>query len=147
MGRIAVSTVIEATPAKVWEAVQDIGSHVEWMADATAIRITSAQQRGVGTTFDCDTKIGPARLTDRMEITEWEPGRAMGVVHVGLVTGTGRFTLTSVPGSATEFQWAEDLVFPWWMGAQVGGVLGGAVMKLVWKRNLAALKERIENDL
>ena len=24
-----------------------------------------------GTTFDCDTKIGPFALTDRMEITEW----------------------------------------------------------------------------
>ena len=46
----------------------------------------AASTRGVGTTFDCDTKIGPFRLTDRMEITEWVPNAAMGVSHVGTVT-------------------------------------------------------------
>ena len=71
----------------VWAAVEDVGSHVEWMADAEAIRFTSASTSGVGTTFECDTKVGPLRLTDLMEITRWEPGKAMGVRHVGLVTG------------------------------------------------------------
>ena len=144
MGKIAVSTVIEASPEAVWEAVRDIASHVEWMADATAIRITSPHVSGIGTTFDCDTKIGPLKLTDRMEITTWEPGRVMGVRHTGLVTGTGRFTISAVPGGATEFKWTEDLIFPWWMGARVGGLVGGQIMKLVWKRNLSALKALIE---
>jgi carbon monoxide dehydrogenase subunit G len=134
-----VSTVLDAPPEKVWARLEDVRTHVDWMEDAVAIRITSQIDRGVGTTFDCDTKIGPFRLTDRMEITEWVDGEVMGVRHVGIVTGTGRFTLTPVGASHTEFTWEEQLQFPWWMGGPVGAVAGSPVLKQVWKRNLKAL--------
>ena len=145
MSEIRVSVVIDATPAQVWADVEHVASHVEWMADAEAIRFLSEQTQGVGTTFECDTKVGPLRLTDVMEITEWEPGARMGVRHVGLVTGTGVFTLAPVGDSATAFTWTEDLRFPWWMGGPVGGVVGGRIMRWIWKRNLTALKARIES--
>jgi len=114
------------------------------MHDAVAIRFTSERTSGVGTAFDCDTKVGPLRLTDRMEITSWEPGRRMGVRHVGVVTGTGEFTLTPLPSGGTRFTWEEDLVFPWWMGGPVGAAVGGQVLKLVWRRNLAELRRLVE---
>lgn len=144
MGRIRVSTTIDAPPGRVWDDVKDIESHVEWMHDAVAIRFTSGRRSGVGTAFDCDTRVGPLRLTDRMEVTEWRPRRAMGIRHVGLVTGTGRFTLRRRRGGRTRFRWEEKLVFPWWMGGPVGGVVGGQVLRLIWKRNLANLKRRVE---
>jgi uncharacterized protein YndB with AHSA1/START domain len=144
MGRIRVSTTIDAPPARVWDDVKDIGSHVEWMHDAVAIRFTSSRRSGVGTAFDCDTRVGPLRLTDRMEVTEWRPRRSMGIRHVGLVTGTGRFTLSRRRGGRTRFRWEERLVFPWWMGGPVGGLVGGQVLRLIWKRNLANLKRRVE---
>jgi hypothetical protein len=144
---IAVKVVIEAPPAAVWEAVRDIPSHVRWMADAESITITSPLADGVGTTFDCLTKVGPLRLTDKMEVTEWVEGRVMGVRHVGLVTGTGKFTLSPVPGGATEFAWAEDLRFPWWMGGPLGGLVGGQlILRAIWRRNLSRLKHLIETD-
>lgn len=149
MARITVSTTIDASPAAVWAVVEDVGSHVEWMADAEAIRFTSASTSGVGTTFECDTRVGPLRLTDLMEITRWEPGRAMGVRHVGLVTGDGVFTLSPAGRrfrrrTATRFQWSERLVFPWWMGGPVGGVVGGRIMRLIWQANLRRLKAIVE---
>lgn len=135
---------IDAPPSRVWDDVKDIGSHVEWMHDAVAIRFTSGRRSGVGTAFDCDTRVGPLRLTDRMEVTEWRPRRSMGIRHVGLVTGTGRFTLRRRRGGRTRFRWEEQLVFPWWMGGPVGGLVGGQVLRLIWKRNLANLKRRVE---
>ena len=75
-----------------------------------------------------------------MEITEWRTGRSMGVRHTGLVTGTGRFTLRRVDARgapATRFTWSERLRFPWWLGGPVGGVVGGRVMKVVWRRQPA----------
>src|SRR3954452_4290928 len=144
MGRIKVSTVIKASRGDVWAAVEDIGRHVDWMEDAVAIRLTSKRRQGVGTTFDCDTKVGPLRLTDRMEITRWSTGRAMGVRHVGLVTGTGQFTLRRARRGGTRFTWEERLTFPWWMGGRVGGVVGGQVLKRVWRRNLSNLKTLVE---
>ncbi len=144
MTRIRVTTLIDAPPAEVWGAVEDVVNHVRWMDDAMAIRVTSAQRGGIGTTFDCDTRIGPLRLTDRMEVTEWRQGRVMGIRHVGVVTGRGRFTLRRARGGRTRFTWDESLTFPWWMGGPVGGAVGRLVLRRVWRRNLANLKALIE---
>jgi uncharacterized protein YndB with AHSA1/START domain len=140
---IRVGTTITTPPERVWAEISDVGSHVRWMEDAVAIRFTSEKLGAVGTTFDCDTRIGPLRLTDRMEVTEWDPPRAMGIRHVGVVTGSGRFRLDPVPGG-THFTWEEDLTFPRWMGGNVGGVLAAPVLRRVWARNLANLKALVE---
>jgi hypothetical protein len=146
MARISVFIDIDASPERVWDVVEPVERHVDWMADAVAIRFIGAQTRGVGTAFLCDTKVGPLRLTDRMEITEWETARVMGVRHVGIVTGTGKFTLTGLDGGTrTRFEWTEDLIFPWWMGGPLAGIVGGqVVMGAIWRRNLKRLKEIVE---
>jgi uncharacterized protein YndB with AHSA1/START domain len=144
MARIRVSVVIDAPPRDVWAAVEDIGSHVSWMHDAVAIRFHGHRRSGVGTAFACDTKVGPFRLTDEMEVTEWRRGRAMGIRHVGLVTGSGRFVLRRRRKGRTRFTWEERLRFPWWMGGPLGAVVGGQVLRLVWRRNLRGLKRLVE---
>ena len=146
MARVEVSIIIDRSPSAVWRSVEDIASHVEWMADAEAIRFTSPSTRGVGTTFDCETKIGPFRLTDRMTITEWVPEATMGVSHTGTVTGVGRFRLRAVGFGHTEFAWEETLTFPWWMGGGAGALVGAPVLRQIWKRNLRRLKEKIERS-
>jgi hypothetical protein len=125
----------------VWEVVEPIERHVDWMRDAVAIRFEGEQQRGVGTRFACDTRVGPLRLVDRMEITDWVPQEVMGVRHTGLVTGTGTFTLTPIDlGRRTRFTWTEDLRFPWWLGGRAGELLGGRlVMRAIWRGNLRRL--------
>lgn len=147
MSRITVSIELAASPARVWEVVEPIERHVDWMADAVAIRFHGDQQRGVGTRFACDTKVGPIKLTDQMEITEWIPGEAMGVKHTGLVTGTGIFTLAPLDGGQrTRFTWSEQLKFPWWLGGRLGEIVGGGlVMKAIWRRNLKKLKSLVES--
>ncbi|MDZ7678977.1 MAG: SRPBCC family protein [Acidimicrobiales bacterium] len=144
MTEIRTAVTIAAPPAAVWADVRDIASHVEWMADAVEIRFTSDTTDGTGTTFECDTRVGPLRLTDLMEITEWEDDRRMGVRHVGLVTGTGVFTLEPLDEVATVFTWTERLQFPWWLGGPLGAAASRPVMRWIWRRNLARLKARIE---
>lgn len=140
--RIRVSTVVPARPAAVWADVRDIASHVEWMADAEAIRFTGPKRHGVGTAFDCDTRVGPFRLVDRMAVTEWDEGRVIGIRHVGLVEGSGRFTLRPTWRGHTRFTWTETLRFPWWMGGPIGAVVGRPVLRAIWKRNLRRLRAR-----
>ncbi len=124
--------------------MEPVENHVDWMADAVAIRFLNEQTRGVGTEFFCDTKVGPIKLVDKMEITEWIPQQVMGVRHVGMVTGTGKFTLTPNDGGTT-FTWAEELIFPWWLGGSIGSFVGGkVVMRAIWKRNLKKLKQLVE---
>lgn len=145
MATISVSTVIEAPPAEVWADISELDSHVAWMADATAIRFTGAERTGTETTFECDTRVGPLRLTDRMVITEWVPERIIGVRHAGLVTGEGRFMLAPAPGDATDFTWTETLTFPLRLGGPVGAFVGALALRAIWRRNLVALKQRIEH--
>lgn len=142
MARIRISAVLDATPERVWADVQELSSHVEWMADAVAIRFLTPQSSGAGTRFECDTRIGPFKLTDVMEITEWVPGKVMGVRHTGMVTGTGRFTLKKLRGGRTRFQWSERLVYPIWMGGPIGAYLSKPVLRWVWRRNLTRLAAR-----
>jgi hypothetical protein len=147
MGHIRVGIELDAPPSRVWDVVEPVERHVDWMADAVAIRFETDRTRGVGTRFLCDTKVGPITLTDRMEITQWDPGRAMGVRHTGVVTGTGVFTLEPIDlGRRTRFTWTEDLRFPWFLGGRLGELVGGQlVMKAIWRRNLRALQRLVES--
>jgi uncharacterized protein YndB with AHSA1/START domain len=142
VARIKVSTVLDAPPDRVWDDVEHIATHVDWMADAVAIRFLTSQTSGVGTRFECDTKVGPFTLTDVMEITEWVPGKVMGVRHTGVVTGTGRFTLKKLRGGRTRFQWNEKLVYPIWMGGPIGAFASKPVLRWIWRRNLTRLAGR-----
>jgi len=142
--RIRVCTTIEASPAAVWSEVGHIDRHVEWMADAVEVRFRGRQRSGVGTEFASLTRVGPLRANDVAVVTEWEPRRAMGIVHRGVVTGTGRFTLRRKRGDRTRFCWEERLRFPWWMGGVVGERVGKPVLRRIWRANLRRLKARCE---
>jgi uncharacterized protein YndB with AHSA1/START domain len=142
--RIRTATVIDARPEQVWAAVRDIASHPTWMRDAVAIRFRTDQRDGIGTVFDCDTRVGPLRMTDRMEVTEWDEGRVMGIAHQGVVTGRGRFTLDDVEAGRTRFTWDEELRFPWWAGGAVTARLARPVLQGIWRANLRRLKAVVE---
>ncbi len=149
MARIRVHVDIEATPAQVWDAIADVGSHVTWMHDAHAIRFTSSRHHGVGTTFECDTRIGPLRMVDDMEITRWRPRREMGVRHRGVVSGKGSFTLRPRRGRrrgrpVTRFTWSERLRFPLYLGGPLGALAASPVLHWTWRRNLRTLRRLVE---
>ncbi len=147
MAGITVSIDIDAPVDKVWQVVEPVERHVDWMADAVAIRFTGEQTHGVGTTFECDTKVGPITLVDKREITDWVPRERMGVRHSGVVTGTGHFSLEPIDlDRRTRFTWTEELVFPWWLGGPIGALVGGrVVMGAIWRRNLRALAKIVES--
>jgi polyketide cyclase/dehydrase/lipid transport protein len=144
MGRVKVSTVIDVPPSRVWDDVRDLSSHVEWMDDALGIHFTSLKTSGVGAAYDCDTAVGPFHLTDRIEVTDWQEGRRIGIRHRGMVRGTGHFTIRRASRGRTRFTWEEHLSFPWWLGGGLGSLIGGRFLKRVWRRNLANLRDRLE---
>jgi hypothetical protein len=148
VGRIRVSTEIDASPSRVWRVVEPIERHVDWMTDARSITFEGEQHRGTGTRFVCETKVGPITLHDRMEITDWVPERRMGVRHSGVVTGTGEFELTAIDlDRRTRFTWTEELHFPWYLGGRLGERLGGqSVLTWIWRRNLRTLARLVEQS-
>ena len=124
--------------AVLWSELEQIDRHVLWMADAVKITFTTPQERGLGTTFTCLTKVGPIALTDVMTITSWTIEESMGVRHSGIVTGEGLFTLQQTESGST-LTWAETLSFPWWMGGRLGEFLAKPILTALWKGNLRRL--------
>jgi hypothetical protein len=147
MPEITVRTMIDASVTSVWNAIKDIEDHVNWMDDAVAINFIGSKRKGTGTLFNCETRIGPFKLLDRMEITEWSEFKTMGVSHKGLVSGVGKFTLCGHPNGQTKFQWEESLNFPFWMGGPVRNFVGKKILERVWTQNLDNLKVWVEGNL
>jgi hypothetical protein len=144
MPQVSLSVTIDAPLGKVWEQVSDLASHTRWMHDAVAIRFTSTATSGAGTRMDCETRIGPLRLHDRLVVTEWAESQAIAIRHEGSVSGTGRFALHPDGPDRTIFTWAEDLHFPWWMGGAAGSAAARPVLTWTWRRNLRTLRGLIE---
>ena len=143
--RIRVCTPIGAEPATVWVHVEAVETHVEWMRDAECITFVGEQRRGVGTTFDCLTRVGPFHTTDRMVVTAVEPGVALAIEHRGAVTGRGELRLHPLAaGRATELCWEETLTFPWWFGGVVGEQVARPVLGALWRANLRGLRAVVE---
>lgn len=142
---IRVAVVIEAPKAVVWDHLADLGSHAEWMADAESIAFRSPVRRGVGAVMEVETRVGPFRTTDVIEVTRWIEGQSIEVEHRGLVGGRGRFDLDAVAGG-TRFTWTEHLRFPWWLGGPITALLAGPVLAWIWRRNLLGLRLRVERS-
>jgi uncharacterized protein YndB with AHSA1/START domain len=142
--RVYVSVVIDAPPAEVWTIVEPLEHHVEWMADAADIRFESEQRRGPGARIAVDTRLGPFRITDHMEVVEWIDGALIAVQHVGKVMGAGQFTLDRSVDGGTLFAWEEDLRFPWWLGGRLGEIVATPILRRVWRGNLQRLKALVE---
>ena len=70
---IEITTTIPAPLETVWSDVSRLDTHVEWMADASRIDFPDGRRSGTGTRMEVETRVGPLRTTDVMEITEWEP--------------------------------------------------------------------------
>lgn len=142
MTPLTVSVLIPAPPERVWEDVSDLASHREWMTDARSIEFPDGTRRGVGTRMAVETRFGPLRTTDLMEVTAWETGRRIAVVHRGLFTGHGEFRLEAADAGGTRFTWSERIEFPWFFGGRLGARLARPVLRWVWSRNLDRLRDR-----
>jgi carbon monoxide dehydrogenase subunit G len=135
VARVVVRIDIDASVERVWQELEALERHINWMSDAESIAFASESTRGVGTVIEVETKVGPFRLLDVMEFTEWVPHSVMAVDHRGLVSGTGAFTLE--PTSAgTTMTWVEDLRFPWYLGGGVTALAARPVLSAIWRKNL-----------
>lgn len=140
---IRVAVMIDAPKEIVWDHLADLGSHAEWMADAERIEFRSPVHRGVGAVMEVETRVGPFRTSDLIEVTGWVEGQSIEVEHRGLVGGRGRFALDAVAGG-TRFTWTEHLQFPWWLGGPVTALLATPVLARIWRKNLLQLRLRVE---
>jgi carbon monoxide dehydrogenase subunit G len=143
MADITVSIEIGAPLERVWSEAADLAAHVEWMADARSIEFLTDQRSGVGTRMLVETRVGPLKTNDVMEVTGWDEQHSIGVRHQGIITGEGSFRLEA-NRSGTRFTWTEQLAFPWYLGGPVTALAARPILRWIWRRNLEGLRGRIE---
>jgi|CXWL01.1.fsa_nt_gi hypothetical protein len=120
MARLEIRKFIPAAPESVWAVLADLERQGDWMEDVRHLEVVSEQKQGVGAVLRVTSAIfGLPVVKDEMEITGWEPGRRIDVLHrtpkgsVGSLAlhGTGSFVLDRVDGG-TNLIWIEDFVAP-----------------------------------
>lgn len=146
MAAIRTAVVVDASREEVWSALADLASHPIWMTDAVGLEFEDDRRSGMGTVMLVDTRVGPFRLTDRLEVTEWEEERAIGVDHRGVVQGKGRFDLAPM-ADGIRFTWTEQLEFPWRLGGPLAALVARPVLAAVWRRNLLRFKAMVETGV
>jgi len=142
MTRITASRVIDASQTKVWAALADLGTHAEWMLDATSVDFIGQRTSGLGTRMAVETRIGPFRTLDVIEVVGWDEGRSIEVEHQGVVRGRGVLSV-STDGSRTVLTWEETIRFPWWLGGQLAAWLAQPVLAAVMRADLGRLGRRV----
>lgn len=86
-----------------------------------------------------ETRVGPFRTIDHIEVTDWVDGESISVVHTGMVKGTGTLAAQS-EGTGTRVIWQEQLRFPWWLGGPVGAWFASPILAAIWRGNLKRLE-------
>lgn len=140
--RIEVVIELPYPPETVWDYVSDLRRGTEWMADAVSIDVTTDTTSGVGTAFECVTKVGVFKTTDVMTVIEWEQPRVLAVEHSGSVTGTGRFTLEPTD-DGTRLTWSEHLTLPWRYGGQLTEPAARRVLRKIFMGDLHRLRAKL----
>ncbi len=111
-----VSVNLKASPAQVWQVLNDTERWPEWFDGMKTARVTSAMWDGIGSTRQ--VKVGPLNVGEKM--IAWEPERQWGfyVTDLNLVGWVAKRMLEVVDiepagsGSLVSYTGAVDPV-PW----------------------------------
>ncbi len=144
---ITVSTQIAAPVDEVWAYAADFASHADWMRDAVGVEFMTDERQGPGTTMAVETRVGPFRTTDIIEVVEVDPPHRIAVEHTGLFTGSGEFRLEPLGPLKTRFTWHEELRFPWYLGGPLGERVARPILATIWRGNLRRLRLLIEGAM
>jgi len=136
------TVIVDGRVDAVWADLADIESHPEWMVDVAAIRFIPPGGVQVGSSYEVDSRVGPFRLKDELEIVELQPGQTLAVRRNGAVSGEGRFTVEAVSAQQTRVTRSMMLGFPWWMGGAVGEVAAQPILRMLFQANLRAFAAR-----
>jgi hypothetical protein len=138
MKEYRASTMIKASPDKIWAILTDAAKYPEW--DPVAERIEG--RIALGKTITAFTKLNPGKAFPA-KVTEFEPGRKMtwtGGMPLGLFKGVRTFTLVPQGNGTTEFTLHE--VFSGPMMVLIGSSIPD--MTSAFEGFAAGLKKRAE---
>ena len=136
---LEMSATLPAPPDVVWELVTDWERQGDWMLEASDFVVTSSHREGLGVEAEATIKVGGITTRDRIRVAVWEPGRRLGIEHLGWVSGYGEISLfPSGPGRSRVF-WREELQPPLGVLGAIGLRLFKPLLRRVFERDVREL--------
>ena len=83
MPNLTIRRSLAAPPERVWPLLADAARWPEWMPGVETSRVTSDRVEGTGRRQRLERAWGGRRGEVDLEITEWEPPRRIGWLHLG----------------------------------------------------------------
>jgi hypothetical protein len=110
--RVSAQIGLALPPGEAWPRLLAWEDQITWIEDAVSVRVLTSHRRGVGVIVAVRTRVlGVPLLTDRLEVTVWDPPRRLVMAHRRLVRGVGEWLLQPL-GDGTRFTWTERLALP-----------------------------------
>jgi carbon monoxide dehydrogenase subunit G len=112
VGTFTVHREVAAPADQVWRLLVDWPAHGRWVP-LTQVRVTSAGEPGLGTTFVGRTGVGPVGFDDPMTVTLWQPpadgreGRCAVRKTGRVVLGAADLTVRPLGDRRCAVRWTE----------------------------------------
>jgi hypothetical protein len=117
---LTVRIDVPEPPETAFAAATDWARQGEWIL-GTTVWVRNGDGRSVGSEVEAVTGVRGIGVTDRMEITVWEPPLRCEVRHTGrVVRGVGVFTVRPRGPDGATLEWTERLELPLGVLGRVG---------------------------
>lgn len=128
---VTATVIVKAPAERVFTALTAWERQGEWIP-FTTVKITKGDG-GVGSTVEAVTTVGPAVLTDIMQIEAIDRPYQVRVMHTGkILRGPGVMRCTAMGPDRTQVVWHEWFQLP-------GGRAGRLAWPLLWPGSKASL--------
>ncbi len=140
---LRMMVVIDAPIERAWAVLADIPLQPEWMHEMKEVRLTTPGPTRVGTRGEATVRIFGIRVTDPVEVVEFEPPTRFAIRHEGLFTGGGVITLErGADGTTTIVSWDETLVPP--ILPDLASLLQAPVLREIFQADLHRFRRLVE---
>ena len=137
--RVRAEVRLPVGRSDAWQRLIQWERQPEWMVDAVSVRVAGPLRAGVGARIVVRTNVlGAPLLTDRLEVTEWDPPRRLVMTRRGFVRGLGEWRLQPA-GPGTRFVWDEQIRMPIPVLGELTLLLYRPVMRRLMQRSMANL--------
>ena len=144
--RISAQVELALPPGEAWRRLLAWEDQITWIEDAVSVRVLTSYRRGVGVVVAVRTRVlGIPLLTDRLEVTVWDPPRRLVMAHRSLVRGVGEWFLQRV-GGGTRFTWTEELALPVPILGELIMVAYRPFMHRLMRRSLSNLERTVQHQ-
>jgi hypothetical protein len=144
--RVSAQIELGLPPAEAWRRLLAWEDQITWIEDAVSVRVLTSHRGGVGVIVAVRTRVlGVPVLTDRLEVTVWDPPRRLVMAHRGLVRGVGEWLLQPA-GGGTRFTWTEDLALPVPILGELVLLAYRPSMRRLMRRSLSNLERMLHHE-